>query len=1055
MNLQNSITRKKILFTVSFVVLWVAITLVRYEYNHYIPKEAIVLSTLTTNIQSNTASFTFLTDVPIISQVELRDSSSDEVVTKQYEDTQYSFIDGTVRLNTEMVPQYTHHITFTNLQPGSEYTVAIASDETPSITFDESISLSDLSFTLPLTEIEPLQPDPAYGNVLDKFGNPIYDAIVFISLSDYEDHQKSNWGSAYVNSSGGWTYDMNQLTDETGAKVEIGKGDKEIITALTGPKYLPSNRFEVNPFMSKPVGDIRLNLSSGLEDFQLNLRNLFEGNPTSVNSENVLGVGNCSCDCTGTADHYCGQIGTQEQTIEGKCSLVEMHCNATYDSSAGKCNQNHLYSENPKVISNNPCSDTATPPANTQRIISESKWGGAGNYCVGNSLKYCSDEYTCPYTVKACETSCKINPVGRSDECQSQPVTTPPTTTPQVTDTPIVTSWGGAGAYCIDGKIQHCDTTSSCTRIIKDCGDAGCTPNPPGEPDECSKKQIDLTQVTISSENWGGAGAYCLDNDTLGNCTARDTCTIMKDCSEKCVYAKSGSSDYCSESKMDTGGTLRVGIVQEGTGLINPIAVAFKGRTCQSSPDCGGSGLVCNFNTCTDLSLLGYAYYSKEYESEYTIPTLTPYTPSPEKKKYAETSNYFYGMHPEVKDALDQALENEAVIAYLKECGDCKLFISSGYRSFETQQALRDKYCKEGQAASECGVAPAGLSQHAGGRAVDLYINQTTKDADGATVTKLLSIEPIRSQLIDAGLVHPIDWDTPHFFLPEKTYIPVENTNQQNLYSKVVSTVHAQAQNEPSDEAQPFSSFIDVIESGKYHFKSDIYEFGINDVEFYFDEGEAVRIAFFEDTNSNDTWDEGEPLIKPQKTIKLAKIETTAQYEIGEGWQTIAFTNFKKGTQLLASDFLQSVQNQGGQVNHIFTYADGKYYLFSMREDGSVYGKDFGLVPGKAYFIKSYKSITYQTTGNEIAQSLSLELTPGWNLVGIFNFGKDMTAQQVLTQMNSKGIPAHVLSRYEDSKYSSLIYTNGKYYGWDFAISSHSGYFVKLDGTENSEWTPE
>jgi hypothetical protein len=103
------------------------------------------------------------------------------------------------------------------------------------------------------------------------------------------------------------------------------------------------------------------------------------------------------------------------------------------------------------------------------------------------------------------------------------------------------------------------------------------------------------------------------------------------------------------------------------------------------------------------------------------------------------------------KDALPSLLGfiNEA-----KELG-YTIGVASGYRSYEEQEELNKK--------NPVGAKAAGRSQHQSGFAVDLYVI----DVDEGN--RWLSFKTLPESLIPIaerwGLIRPLAWDTPHFFI--------------------------------------------------------------------------------------------------------------------------------------------------------------------------------------------------------------------------------------------------------------------------------------------------
>ncbi|HRE47323.1 MAG TPA: hypothetical protein PLD47_06310 [Aggregatilineales bacterium] len=195
-----------------------------------------------------------------------------------------------------------------------------------------------------------------------------------------------------------------------------------------------------------------------------------------------------------------------------------------------------------------------------------------------------------------------------------------------------------------------------------------------------------------------------------------------------------------------------------------PFATPTLGQWCRHSAECGGEGLVCQcpyslpkdkggaFQSgtragwtldcpvmqyvCIDRNHVGYTYYARGF-----VPTLDTLWRPP--GDFAVMDAYYgkwEGIHPDLIAPLTAFLDDPEVQTYLTDQG-LVVFFASAYRG-------DDRW-----------------SQHASGRAVDLYL--TRRDHVPGTRRQMISIEPLRGYLFKYGFIFPTYWDGPHYYYPD------------------------------------------------------------------------------------------------------------------------------------------------------------------------------------------------------------------------------------------------------------------------------------------------
>lgn len=228
---------------------------------------------------------------------------------------------------------------------------------------------------------------------------------------------------------------------------------------------------------------------------------------------------------------------------------------------------------------------------------------------------------------------------------------------------------------------------------------------------------------------------------------------------------------------------------------------------------------------------------------------------------------------------------------------------------------------------------------------------------------------------------------------------------------------------------------------------------------------EEVHVAYFDDQNKNNVRDEGERLLTPYEAENLGvgyvMVESAKEYQFKQGWNLVSFPIVvDKERAFNAFDLYNYLRARNILVEDIATYREGKFETFSVKKDINnedvEVGNNFTILPGEAYFIKSINSGTASLVGYQYEGSLPLSLLPGWNLVNIYN--QDVESYQafdVLKQMEDQGVVADTLSKWENSKYNSVIYSDNMKYGYDYKVFPTAGYFVRVLSESGGTYSPE
>jgi hypothetical protein len=246
-----------------------------------------------------------------------------------------------------------------------------------------------------------------------------------------------------------------------------------------------------------------------------------------------------------------------------------------------------------------------------------------------------------------------------------------------------------------------------------------------------------------------------------------------------------------------------------------------------------------------------------------------------------------------------------------------------------------------------------------------------------------------------------------------------------------------------------------VSEPGRY----SLFQDGAKVAEFELvTNNEKTYIAAFNDTNANGVKDTGESYIQDYSSFSVAKDATAQSYTLDAGWNLIHIPlvdNRTEGAIKKASQLLQHWKDAGASILHVARFKNGKFDIYTLREDDNTFAGDFNILPGDGLFVYSANpNAEVIFSGNAIESALSLNLSQGWNLVGIVSPGKNYDSEQVLDAMSSQGITADTFSQFDGGKYQSIVKESGTTFGNNFNVVSTKGYFVKVNGGGGKTFKP-
>jgi hypothetical protein len=238
---------------------------------------------------------------------------------------------------------------------------------------------------------------------------------------------------------------------------------------------------------------------------------------------------------------------------------------------------------------------------------------------------------------------------------------------------------------------------------------------------------------------------------------------------------------------------------------------------------------------------------------------------------------------------------------------------------------------------------------------------------------------------------------------------------------------------------------LEVEESGRYALFDNGERVGDREIIV---EGDKVRISLFEDLNGNGFKDEDEEYIEDVTTFELAKEATLKDYQINAGWNAIHVPMVDTRVEEQVSDvegLWDLWTEQGLNLRHIARYRDGKFDIYSKKQVGGSYSEPFDLIPGEGLFVLTQSSGKVSFSGREVVSSVGLELSGGWNLVGIVSPETDYNSETLLDAITDQGFGADTVSQFENGLYQSVIKEDDTLFGNNFNVIPTRGYFIKVN----------
>lgn len=306
-----------------------------------------------------------------------------------------------------------------------------------------------------------------------------------------------------------------------------------------------------------------------------------------------------------------------------------------------------------------------------------------------------------------------------------------------------------------------------------------------------------------------------------------------------------------------------------------------------------------------------------------------------------------------------------------------------------------------------------------------------------------------------------LDSEGNEFEIPEQTYQNVDCSGGEpkvtnfelqcpNLEGRnsIFSKVSAQSEQPPT----PTSIDPNLLSSGKYSITME--GFNTAELEIF---SNNVTVNYYVDINGDGQKQPEEPLIDPTNYgVSISKETEIFTHEFVKGWNLISmpFISTEINT---ARGLLEELWKQRIYGVQISKYSDGKWvnYVarFNANSEVEEFGSNFNLIPGEAYFVRNLDSGVFILEGSAFTSSVPINLSNGWNLIGIQAPATNYSAESFLNMCTEQGAQCVNISRFRNQRYESYVSDEGTFFGNNFNIFNSEGYFI-LNNGDNKVITP-
>jgi hypothetical protein len=176
--------------------------------------------------------------------------------------------------------------------------------------------------------------------------------------------------------------------------------------------------------------------------------------------------------------------------------------------------------------------------------------------------------------------------------------------------------------------------------------------------------------------------------------------------------------------------------------------------------------------------------------------------------------------------------------------------------------------------------------------------------------------------------------------------------------------------------------------------------------------------------------------------------EVSGTQNLVKGWNLISLNVAPDRADYMASDLISDINSQGLFVTRVMRYRDGVWQVYRHEADDA---SDFRLKLGEGYVLKSDSKGEFSIRGKGLSSTVPVQLSTGWNLVGIPYSDSEYTAVGIIDAANVSHASVDTVSKW-DSKWINVVKTEGIVYGHDFKVERNRAYFIR--NTSAIYWEP-
>lgn len=277
---------------------------------------------------------------------------------------------------------------------------------------------------------------------------------------------------------------------------------------------------------------------------------------------------------------------------------------------------------------------------------------------------------------------------------------------------------------------------------------------------------------------------------------------------------------------------------------------------------------------------------------------------------------------------------------------------------------------------------------------------------------------------------------------------------QAKLAQQLAGSISAQV---PPTTQGAEDNYLEVTEDGRIGFFEKQDKVAEKDIAFERDQ-RRIKVRLYYDNNGNGKKDADEEYMLSYSDIIYKREAIVMKFKLNAGWNLIhiPLIDSRIDTRIdSAKKLINYWEKQSADIKHIAKFENGRFVFTSKRESGKYYGEDFTLFPGDAIFVFSLRYNSEVTfSGNPFETSIPLQLTNGWNLVGIFSPNTEYTSETLINALEEQKYQVSTVSQFENGLYRSVVKDQDTLFGNNFNIVTTRGYFIKIENNDAQEFTP-